>query len=46
MTGLEYFYYIYQLKKQNEIYLLKKTIEKNNSIFKFEYQDKIIFQLI
>lgn len=46
MTGLEYFYYIYQLKKQNEIYILKKTIEKNNSIFKFEYQDKIIFQLI
>ena len=26
--------------------ILKKTTEKNNSIFKFEYQDKIIFQLI
>ncbi len=24
--------------------ILKKTKEKNNSSFKFEYQDKIIFQ--
>ena len=46
MTGLEYFYYIYQLKKQNEIYILKKTIEKNNSIFKFEYQDIDIINTI
>ena len=39
MTGLEYFYYIEQLKKKKEFYIIKLTLEKNKSIFKYDYND-------
>ena len=39
MTGLEYFYHIEQLKKNNEMYILKQTLEKNYTVFKYDYND-------
>ena len=39
MTGLGYFQHLLNLKKKKEIYILKKTIEKNKLIFDIDYND-------
>ena len=39
MTGLGYFQHLLNLKKTKEIYILKKTIEKNKLIFDIDYND-------
>ena len=39
MSGLQYFQHLLYLKKQKEIYILKKTIEKNKEIFDVDFND-------
>ena len=39
MTGLGYFQHLLNLKKTKEIFILKKTIEKNKLIFDIDYND-------
>ena len=39
MTGLEYFFHIEELKKKKEIYILKQTLEKNKTVFRYDYND-------
>jgi len=39
MTIDQYFSFLIELKENNDIYMLKKTIEANNNIFKVNFQD-------